>query len=1336
MAQVTLQGATITINVDDKGSLKQIETKSKKAGQGFNLLDKGVHSTDRAMKGLSQQSSNASKNFSKMSQGITGGLVPAYATLAAQLFAIDAVFRFLKSAADFRVLQEGQERFANVTGQAMKSLTRDLMAATDAQISYKDAAQASAIGLASGMSPDQLNQLGEAARKVSIALGRDTTDSFNRLVRGVTKAEPELLDELGIVLRLEEATTKYAAALGLNKNALTTYQKSQAIANDVLDQANEKFGLIEGNVSALNKLGIAFDELINSVRPFIATIAEFFGTVLADNIHAATGAMVAFVASIGKSLLPGIKQLDTGKLIGGMQQNVLASATGRGKAGQARLQRLQEGTYTKKDLIDFENSLKKKKGMLIKHNNWTKAQRQKMEMELKMLRKQREIDEATGLNRQRLKFQLHLQMMQAEYGKFVGTMKVIGQGMMMALSWVGYIGIAIVAIQAIVSIWKKFNPDPEWLIKYNKEAERLTGQIEGLQEEMTGIIETFKEGNLASRGLAAQMSQVGQAFQSADIPGKLRQLEKLELQRTINPKAYRESREAVIGLIDQMSEFNPELKVYAENLKNNKILTAEERAELVKIATTYVNGSMAVKAYNESKKNEIKLVNSLIQKLPKIPMQDLTKEYYNQKRALEDLIEASEDLFEVRKANLDLALLEQNLLISENINERRYQIQIAETSLEILQKSEQIGKGRMREAKQRLTYEKQLLKINKLQVDIAQAEYLLGQEIDSVTRRNEDRRLKNARLLISLEMVRLKEIEKQNDEMFQTVKALYEGLETELGTAFGKALRGEEDAFKDIGEKLTNILSNAMGKALSERMMQKMFGPMFADPADKMQKAMMEAGTAILSDEQDSVISRGFTAGSQMIEEAFRKGSYVASTNILRAMTGSNQATIDLLEEMNQVDTDQITVEKDRMQTRQKNLGIVEESEEYKRLKSKFSTTPISDDLTAQMMGADGEGFWERVAAGAVLSGGSRGAGPNFQMMEGLWADPEAMKADPEWGKWQELQSKYGGVSAGTGIWDTVAAARDEIQSGDDVWTDADLKAKERVVAERGLQIEDLTKTVKDQVSTLDTLISEQDGGTSAALNTAVGTDSNGNPALNVAPVKSIEEIEKEIAARQGAIKDGQGEDGKFGTGDDIMATGKSGDLTRAEKEGFEQFSGGVEKFEGGALKVLGGASMLFGAAGDSEKAAKLMEISAKLSMAAAIITKTTAALQAAQTGGIGGFFSSLFGFGRYGGVFSGPGAPSFSGGGVADGPNSGYGAVLHGTEAVVPLGNDRSIPVKMGKGTGDTNTTINVNMEGGSSVQSDGEDGKNLAVAINAAVQKELEVQRRPGGILEGGGG
>ena len=64
------------------------------------------------------------------------------------------------------------------------------------------------------------------------------------MVRGVTKAEPELLDELGIILRLDEATTKYAASLGLNKNQLSIYQKSQAVVNEVLDQAETKFGKI------------------------------------------------------------------------------------------------------------------------------------------------------------------------------------------------------------------------------------------------------------------------------------------------------------------------------------------------------------------------------------------------------------------------------------------------------------------------------------------------------------------------------------------------------------------------------------------------------------------------------------------------------------------------------------------------------------------------------------------------------------------------------------------------------------------------------------------------------------------------------------------------------------------------------------------------------------------------------------------------------------------------------------------------------------------------------------------------------------------------------------
>ena len=71
-------------------------------------------------------------------------------------------------------------------------------------------------------------------------LGRDLTDSFNRLIRGVTKAEPELLDELGIILRLEPATEAYAQTIGKTAKDLNAFERSQAVANFVLDEAEEK----------------------------------------------------------------------------------------------------------------------------------------------------------------------------------------------------------------------------------------------------------------------------------------------------------------------------------------------------------------------------------------------------------------------------------------------------------------------------------------------------------------------------------------------------------------------------------------------------------------------------------------------------------------------------------------------------------------------------------------------------------------------------------------------------------------------------------------------------------------------------------------------------------------------------------------------------------------------------------------------------------------------------------------------------------------------------------------------------------------------------------------
>ena len=104
----------------------------------------------------------------------------------------------------------------------------------------------------------------------------------------------------------------------------------------------------------------------------------------------------------------------------------------------------------------------------------------------------------------------------------------------------------------------------------------------------------------------------------------------------------------------------------------------------------------------------------------------------------------------------------------------------------------------------------------------------------------------------------------------------------------------------------------------------------------------------------------------------------------------------------------------------------------------------------------------------------------------------------------------------------------------------------------------------------------------------------------------------------------------------------------------------------------------------------------------------------------------------RYGGVMS-PSGKSFAYGGIAKGPESGYLATLHGNEAVIPLGNDRSVPVEMKGQSGGNTVNVTVNMAGGQGQTSTTGDGamQGLGRSIGGLVQQHLQQEMRPGGLL-----
>ena len=103
--------------------------------------------------------------------------------------------------------------------------------------------------------------------------------------------------------------------------------------------------------------------------------------------------------------------------------------------------------------------------------------------------------------------------------------------------------------------------------------------------------------------------------------------------------------------------------------------------------------------------------------------------------------------------------------------------------------------------------------------------------------------------------------------------------------------------------------------------------------------------------------------------------------------------------------------------------------------------------------------------------------------------------------------------------------------------------------------------------------------------------------------------------------------------------------------------------------------------------------------------------------------------------IYAGQGyMPKYATGGIARGRDAGYPAVLHGTEAVIPMPHG-SIPVEFrgpGGGTQVNNVTVNISTDGTTSTQSTGENNmEQLGSLVASAVQDELINQKRAGGIL-----
>lgn len=240
----------------------------------------------------------AGRDFAKQAQGL-GGLVHVYATFAANLFAVGAAFRALSAAADTTNMIKGLDQLGASTGRSLGALSKQLVEVTDGAVNMREAMTAVAQSTAAGMTSGNVLRLGTVAKQAAQALGLNLPDALSRLSRGITKLEPELLDELGIFVRVDTASQNYARSLGKTAASLTDFEKRQGFANEVLTQAEQKFGKI-------NLAPNPYDKLLASTTNLIQKGLELVNTVLnpiVDLLSRSPLALSAVLAGIGTILI-------------------------------------------------------------------------------------------------------------------------------------------------------------------------------------------------------------------------------------------------------------------------------------------------------------------------------------------------------------------------------------------------------------------------------------------------------------------------------------------------------------------------------------------------------------------------------------------------------------------------------------------------------------------------------------------------------------------------------------------------------------------------------------------------------------------------------------------------------------------------------------------------------------------------------------------------------------------------------------------------------------------------------------------------------------------------
>ena len=124
-----------------------------------------------------------------------------------------------------------------------------------------------------GLSLDALPHLMREAAKTSLRTGEDVSQLTDDAIRGVARLSPAILDNLGLQVKLSDATQRAAEKFGVEASAVSDTQRKAGMLALVIEQLgtlNRDIDLNDSRVASLKRLEVGYEDSVSSMRQGLA----------------------------------------------------------------------------------------------------------------------------------------------------------------------------------------------------------------------------------------------------------------------------------------------------------------------------------------------------------------------------------------------------------------------------------------------------------------------------------------------------------------------------------------------------------------------------------------------------------------------------------------------------------------------------------------------------------------------------------------------------------------------------------------------------------------------------------------------------------------------------------------------------------------------------------------------------------------------------------------------------------------------------------------------------------------------------------------------------------